>query len=253
MTLAPFNCQTRQSEWSFRVAHEQLVGSPLQVAELCARRRPAYLLGRLQGAADALAPIYLGGKGRARARLHAGWSIRRRSIHSHSNKSLRLFPGTPSVPIWPGLVSHGIAIGTVSCQAAMPFNANPPPRAGQFAKAAAFQVEADRLAADLWPMPHHQVYHPCLQQDGRSCVLCRTYLLFSPQPSSLLTVAQARRSASFPGTHLGFRSFPRCDRLCVPACRCVSICRRVACVVVLPRYGKLIGHATGSVWARPAS
>src|SRR5208337_1042280 len=62
-------------------------------------------------------------------------------------------------------------------------------------------------------------------------------------------------SASFsllPWHTTAFIAFPRCDRLCVPACRCISICRRVACVGVLPRCGKLMGHATGSAHCLPA-
>src|SRR5271166_4667688 len=76
------------------------------------RRRLAYLLGRVQGAADALAPIYLGGNG-SRSSPPTRPLVDSAEVDPLAfEQVVEIVPGTPSVPIWPVLVSHGIAIGT---------------------------------------------------------------------------------------------------------------------------------------------
>ena len=89
--------------------------------------------------------------------------------------------------------------------------------------AAALRAERERAAAgrcaDARPPSR-----PPFRDEAWLTFLPRPEPLFLPPPVSLLTVAQARRSASFCGRHVS-RSPPRCARPGVSACWCSSICR----------------------------
>jgi hypothetical protein len=92
--------------------------------------------------------------------------------------------------------------------------------------AAAFFADAERAAAG----PEAAAFPPSRPPVRRGMpVVCFPLPEppgFLPPPSSLFTVAQARRLASFDAPL--FASPPRYGRLCVPACRCTLTCRRGA-------------------------